>query len=244
MFFAAFALEFVFLAIVLGILTIKKKQAVIPSLAHGFRQYGVRLPAVPSRSRPTGLARSDSRRDSRSPGIARAPVLPVSTRARVLAREVSLGLVVAEGMFFLGDLVQLASRAVTVAILGEDYYRAASAGAINTSPPTLARGQVVLAIALMFAIVGSCEELFFRGCLVTEFDLGPAARVLASSALFGLYHVPPFLVPAATTLTFLPYYFVMGLVLGTLFLWRERTLMAPVAAHGAYNAILLGLRFW
>ncbi|MBD3342602.1 MAG: CPBP family intramembrane metalloprotease [Candidatus Lokiarchaeota archaeon] len=54
-------------------------------------------------------------------------------------------------------------------------------------------------------IVGPCEEGFFRGFVLkkSENKLKNTSAILFSSLLFALYHVPPFLVPISTIITFL-----------------------------------------
>lgn len=74
------------------------------------------------------------------------------------------------------------------------------------------------------------EELLFRGLLLRglERSFGAGRALLASAALFALVH-PPASVPAV---------FVLGLAAGRVF-QRHGVLLAPMAAHAAYNAIVI-----
>lgn len=91
-------------------------------------------------------------------------------------------------------------------------------------------------IALMPAL---CEELVFRGLLLPAFARwrGALTGLAVSSLLFGLIHVDP----AAGGLTFyrVPFAMVVGLGFGLLRL-RAGTLLAPMLAHAALNALTFG----
>jgi membrane protease YdiL (CAAX protease family) len=82
------------------------------------------------------------------------------------------------------------------------------------------------------AIVGAplCEEFLFRGLVHRGLSRSTtqARATLASAALFAIVHPPISAVPV----------FVLGLLTATTF-DRRRTLLAPMAAHALYNAVVL-----
>jgi ABC-2 type transport system permease protein len=76
------------------------------------------------------------------------------------------------------------------------------------------------------------EEFIFRGVLYRGFrrSLAPLYAALASGLVFALVHPPQAFVPV----------FVLGLLAARVF-ERSRLLLAPIAAHMTYNAIVVGL---
>lgn len=83
---------------------------------------------------------------------------------------------------------------------------------------------------LLASASGLAEELFFRGALQ------PRAGLVVASLLFGVLH----LVPRRELLPWTAFSVVMGFVLGLLFEWTG-SLLAPVVAHTAINAVNLPL---
>ncbi|MHA1898946.1 MAG: lysostaphin resistance A-like protein [Promethearchaeota archaeon] len=64
--------------------------------------------------------------------------------------------------------------------------------------------------------------------------------VLLSSVLFGLYHVVPILVvPPETTLVFLPYFFLIGVLFGIFYFLFSKRLIPLIVAHGTFNSLIL-----
>ena len=89
---------------------------------------------------------------------------------------------------------------------------------------------------------GTGEELVFRGVLQVLFTderflgLGPWPGLLATAAVFGALHFLPHKVFWPWTL----FAFIVGLLTGWLFHWRE-SLVAPIALHITLNALNLQL---
>ncbi len=216
MYIAVIFLELIFLAIVIVIIWGKVRVEAIPSFHEGFREYGMRFP------------------ESDRMG---------SDEIKKVGVEVVIGSIMGVGMLFVAEIMAFAGYEITKALFGEEFYEQASAGSVNTSPPSLEHIQVVLVVILMFLVVASCEELFFRGMLISEIR-GPLwIKVILSTVIFSIYHVPPFIVPWQTTTTFLLYYFSLGIVLALLFRWRGN-LIAPIVAHGLFNAIHIVIAYW
>ncbi|GAB4328586.1 MAG: hypothetical protein Kow0069_35830 [Promethearchaeota archaeon] len=218
-FFASVLLELWFLVAVVFGAWLNAKRGVVGSIGEGVTRYGFVLPGEGTRG--------------------------AQKTARAVA-DASLGVAVAAGLYYLGGWLVRFTRDVTIRLFGEEHYQAAAAGAVNTSPPSLSHAQVVFAVVLMFAVVGVWEEAFFRGLMIADLsEVAPRwAAWLASVAAFGLYHVPPFVVPWQTTATFLPFYAAMGAALVALHAWRGPSLLAVVVAHGTYNSILFVLAYW
>ena len=87
-------------------------------------------------------------------------------------------------------------------------------------------------LALVAVLAGLGEEALFRGVLQTAIGdaAGPAAGWLAASLLFGAAHLVSREYAALATL--------FGLCFGGLYLWSGN-LLVPVAAHAAYDFVLL-----
>jgi membrane protease YdiL (CAAX protease family) len=98
-------------------------------------------------------------------------------------------------------------------LLGSEFVNNANQGAINTRPLQPNILQLFIIILLQIFIVAICEEAFFRGFLISKMEkkINVWITILISSTIFSLYHVPPFLVPLTTTITFFGYYFIFGI---------------------------------
>jgi membrane protease YdiL (CAAX protease family) len=95
-----------------------------------------------------------------------------------------------------------------------------------------AKGNLPLLTFIVFAMVivaPVCEELFFRAALFGSASAAGQGTLgaIVSSLLFALSHGAPYLIV---------YYFASGIVFCLLFK-RLKTLLAPIAAHSAVNAI-------
>ena len=86
--------------------------------------------------------------------------------------------------------------------------------------------QTLIAVVFVAPVV---EELFFRGMLLTRWSLkwGPTAGIIASSALFGLFHVGFFGA------------FAFGVAMSLLYI-QTKTLLVPIAAHFLNNLVAAG----
>lgn len=92
---------------------------------------------------------------------------------------------------------------------------------------------IVLTVLIACVLAPVAEEIVFRGVLLSAFRLrwGDAPAIAMSSLIFALVHVSPFAIPPI---------FVFSLILGWLFV-RTRSLLVPIVAHVAFNAIGVGL---
>ncbi|HID16776.1 TPA: CPBP family intramembrane metalloprotease [Candidatus Bathyarchaeota archaeon] len=98
--------------------------------------------------------------------------------------------------------------------------------------------ELSILVALTWAFVGPCEEVFFRGLIQTSLSdwRGPAAGILGGALLFGLAHFDPrFWVRGVST-------FVLGAFYGWIF--HRRGSVLPVAvAHSLNDSISFILAF-
>jgi membrane protease YdiL (CAAX protease family) len=94
-------------------------------------------------------------------------------------------------------------------------------------------GETVLLVLLVVVLAPVAEELFYRGVLIPLVmrRWRPGWAVLVVGVVFALSHLQG---------TQLPGLLVVGVVLGTLRLWR-RSVVAPVVAHMTFNAVGLAL---
>jgi sodium transport system permease protein len=90
-------------------------------------------------------------------------------------------------------------------------------------------------LAAVAVAPGICEELVFRGVLLTSLlRYGRPAALLGSSAAFGLMHVD--FTGAGAAFVRVPFALLVGLGLGAIRL-RSGTLVAPAIAHAVLNAL-------
>ena len=106
-----------------------------------------------------------------------------------------------------------------------------------------------LAAAFGLATAGFTEEFFFRGFLQTRVESlsrSPLIAVLATTIVFGLYHVPfAYLSPNWPTTGDLPAAFGVamiegglgGLILGGAYVLWKRNLLACIVLHGMIDAV-------
>jgi len=159
--------------------------------------------------------------------------------------DISLGVLLGVGFYFLGNLMASSIRKLIIQWKGEEFYHNAVAGSVNTIPPPpppnpfLIWTIIVIGIILMFVTVSLSEEFLYRGVIMKE--IGHKSRfwaIVVSSALFMIYHVFPGIVPWMTFVTFWSYYFIFGLILGCIVLIQKGDLVTAIVAHGVFDSIL------
>ena len=126
-------------------------------------------------------------------------------------------------------------------IFGTSFVQNGDAGAISTQPIQPSIIQVIIIIVLQFLIIGICEEAFFRAFLINKFKNKMRLRyaIIFSSIFFTLYHVPPFLVPISTIITFLGYYFSIGILLSFIFIYFDYSIIPVSIAHSLFNILII-----
>ncbi|MFX1488694.1 MAG: lysostaphin resistance A-like protein [Promethearchaeota archaeon] len=143
--------------------------------------------------------------------------------------------------FFSGDFILIFFRNVVVKnLLGEGFIKEGQEGVISTTPIQPNIFQVLIIAILQIIIVGPCEEAFFRAFLIKKINakFKVAYSIIISSTIFAFYHVPPFLVPLATIITFFGYYFIFGVLLALIFVYFNYSLIPCSIAHSCFNILL------
>ena len=151
---------------------------------------------------------------------------------------VSLGIL----LFFSGDLIIILVKNLIIEnLLGTEFIVQGQEGVISTTPVQPNLTQLIIIIILQILIIGPCEEAFFRGFFMKKFQDRTKAiyLILISSTLFAFYHVPPFLVPLSTVVTFFGYYFIIGFILTLIFYFFKYSLIPVSVAHSCFNILIL-----
>ncbi|MBD3343072.1 MAG: CPBP family intramembrane metalloprotease [Candidatus Lokiarchaeota archaeon] len=156
--------------------------------------------------------------------------------------KIIVGLII--GLFFYlvsGYILYFFKNIIVETLMGELFVSRASEGAIRLTPNRPKIVELVILIIIQFLIVALCEEGFFRGFILkkSESKLSISSAILFSSLIFALYHVPPYIVPISTILTFFGYYFTFGILLGIIFKYFNYSLIPPIIAHGFFNTLIL-----
>lgn len=144
--------------------------------------------------------------------------------------------------FFFGSYLILFFRDFIIRnLLGSDFVELGQEGAISTEAINPNLIQIVILVILNLIIIGPCEEAFFRGFLIKKLEskLKLAYSIIISSIIFTFYHVPPFLVPVTTIITFSGYYLAFGLLLSLIFVYFEYSLIPCSIAHSCFNILIL-----
>jgi membrane protease YdiL (CAAX protease family) len=114
-------------------------------------------------------------------------------------------------------------------------------GAINTTPFRPNIYQIILLTVLYIVVIAPCEEGFFRGFILKrcESKIGTPSSILFSSFCFSIYHIPPFIVPLNTIITFFGYFFSFGILLALIYKLFDHSLLPCICAHGIFNILIL-----
>ncbi len=151
--------------------------------------------------------------------------------------------------FFIGSIFFLCSNYITLffrdfivrTVFSSEFVEQGQSGGIGTTPIQPNFIQIIILIILQIIIIGPCEEAFFRGFLIKKIEnrLKLHYSIIISSIFFAFYHVPPFLVPITTIITFFGYYFTFGILLSLLFVNFEYSLIPCSIAHSCFNIFIL-----
>ncbi|TFG05239.1 MAG: CPBP family intramembrane metalloprotease [Promethearchaeota archaeon] len=126
-------------------------------------------------------------------------------------------------------------------LLGKAFIVIAEENAIKSEPIRPSPLQLILILLFYLLLVSICEEAFFRGFIIKKLEskLNTRNSILFSSLCFSLYHVPPFFVPFQTMLTFLGYYFTLGILISLIFKLFKNSLLPCIVCHGVFNVLIL-----
>jgi len=144
--------------------------------------------------------------------------------------------------FFFGSYLIIFFRDfIVINIFGDQFVTQGQNGAITTTPIQPNLIQTVILVLLQIIIIGPCEEAFFRGFLIKKINekLKLLYTIIISSVIFTLYHIPPFLVPIQTVITFFGYYCVFGILLSLMFVYFNYSIIPCMIAHSTFNIFIL-----
>ncbi|HDZ18620.1 MAG TPA: CPBP family intramembrane metalloprotease [archaeon] len=144
--------------------------------------------------------------------------------------------------FFIGNYIIIFFRDFIVKnLFGVQFIQQGQSGAIIVTPIQPNLVQIIILIILQIIIIGPSEEAFFRGFIIKKLNekLKLQYSIIISAICFTLYHVPPFLVPLTTIITFFGYYFTFGLILSLIFINFENSIIPNSVAHSCFNILIL-----
>ena len=156
--------------------------------------------------------------------------------------KIIAGLSIGVIFFSFGNFILIFFRHIVIEnLFGTKFIAEGQEGVISTIPFQPNIVQIIILVILQIIIIGPCEEAFFRGFIIKKFNvkIKLAYSVIISSIFFALYHVPPFIVPLTTTITYFGYYFVFGVLLALIFIFFEYSLIPCSISHSCLNVLLL-----
>ena len=126
-------------------------------------------------------------------------------------------------------------------IFGAQFVQEGQQNAISTIPTRPNIFQIIILISLQLIIIGPCEEAFFRGFIIKKLNqkIKISFSIIISSFFFAFYHVPLFLVPLTTIMTYFGYYFSFGILLAAIFVYFDYSLIPCSIAHSCFNILIL-----
>ena len=165
-----------------------------------------------------------------------------NSKLKNIILKICAGMVIGVFFFFISDfLLTFYMRFIIQNLFGAQFIEEGIGNAISTSPVNPNFIQLSLLIAIQIIIIGPCEEAFFRGFVIkkSKNKVKLIYSIILSSFLFTIYHVPPFLVPFTTIITFFGYYFTFGILLSLVFVAFKCSLLPSSIAHSSLNILLL-----
>ena len=164
------------------------------------------------------------------------------TTFKKMVLKVIFGLIIGTIFFFVSSYIIFFFVNFIVRILfGAQFVEEGINNAISTTPVNPTIIQLIIFIIIHILIIAPCEEGFFRGFLIKKSckKMKLIYSIIFSSVIFSLYHVPPFIVPLSTILTFFGYYFFFGIFLSLTFIISKNSLLPSSIAHFTLNILLL-----
>ncbi|MHA1148779.1 MAG: CPBP family intramembrane glutamic endopeptidase [Promethearchaeota archaeon] len=156
--------------------------------------------------------------------------------------KIGMGLSIGTLLFVIsGYIIYFFKILIVENLFGTEFVKEGERGAIHTRPIQPNVIQIIIIIILQVLLVGICEETFFRGFILNKFKykIKQIYAVLISSISFTLYHIPPFLVPLRTIITYFGYFFTFGILLCIVFYLFDHSLIPCITAHAFFNILIL-----
>lgn len=165
-----------------------------------------------------------------------------STTLKKMILKVISGLLIGIIFFFIsGYIISFFINTLVLVLFGPQFVEEGINNAISTTPfdPTIM--EIIILIAIQVFIIAPCEEGFFRGFIIKKSSkkMKLSYSIIFSSVIFSIYHVPPFLVPLSTIITFFGYYFSFGIFLSLTFVLFKNSLLPSSIAHFTLNILIL-----
>jgi len=164
-----------------------------------------------------------------------------SNSLKNLSLKIFLGLLIGTLFFFFSIFLYIFTNFIVQTLFGTQFVEQGVENAITTEPfnPTIT--QLIIIITIQIIIVGPCEEGFFRGFIINKSQkkMKLIYSVILSTFIFTIYHVPPFLVPVSTIITFFGYFFTLGALLALTFIFFKNSLLPSSIAHSMFNILIL-----
>ncbi len=176
------------------------------------------------------------KQELREMGFSKSSKPKTALLIKILA-GLSLGFI----FFLIGGYIATFFRVVIIEGFGIEVVKEGEEGAIQTAPTQPNLLQVIIIVALQIIIIAPCEEGFFRGFILKKIRSNTSLfyAILISSTFFAIYHVPPFLVPLTTIITFFGYYFTFGVLLAIIYVNFDNSLIPCSVAHAFFNILIL-----
>ena len=166
----------------------------------------------------------------------------IPTTLRKMLLKVVLGFLIGIIFFFISSFIMFIFVKYIVQILfGTQFVEEGINNAISTSPNSPTIIQLIVLVAIQVVIVAPCEEGFFRGFIIRKSrkKMKLLYSITFSSIIFSIYHVPPFLVPLSSIITFFGYYFLFGILLSLTFILFKNSLLPNSIIHSTLNILIL-----
>ncbi|MHA1460610.1 MAG: CPBP family glutamic-type intramembrane protease [Promethearchaeota archaeon] len=168
------------------------------------------------------------------------------TTLKKMILKVISGLLIGIIFFFIsGYIISFFVNTIVLLLFGAQFVEEGINNAISTTPinPTII--EVIILMAIQIIIIAPMEEGFFRGFIIKKSNkkMKLFYSLIFSSVIFSIYHVPPFLVPLSTIITFFGYYFFFGILLSLTFVLFKNSLLPSSIAHFTLNILILLLSF-
>ncbi|MBY9015979.1 MAG: CPBP family intramembrane metalloprotease [Candidatus Lokiarchaeota archaeon] len=165
-----------------------------------------------------------------------------NSKLKNIILKILAGILIGIFFFFISDLLlTFYMRFIIQNLFGAQVIEDGIGNAISTQPMNPNFIQLSLLIVVQIIIIGPCEEAFFRGFVInkSKYKIKVIYSIILSSFLFAIYHVPPFLVPLTTIITFFGYYFTFGILLSLVFVAFKGSILPSSIAHSSLNILLL-----